>query len=157
MNDFAHIRLVFTFSSMKLTVDRCLKRPGLIIRAKTYYLELNPKGLYIVALGNAAMMPVARNPISQAVGDAAYKHFDEKFETQIAENEQKIQLGQMEDLVSEKHSYFLRKDEVQEFKVEIFHDSVCVKIKGGKAKITLYAHPHYKDVITEMARALNKL
>lgn len=142
---------------MKLTVHRCLKRPGLIIRAKTYFLELNTKGLYIVALGNAAMMPVARNPISQVVGEAAYKHFDEKFEVQIAQNEQRILLGQLDEMATEKHSYFLRRDEVQKFEVDMFLDSYRVKIKGGKAKITLFVHPHYKDVISKMVRALGKM
>lgn len=142
---------------MKLTVHRCLKRPGLIIRAKTYFLELNTKGLYIIALGNAAMMPVTRNPISQAIGDAAYKHYDEKFEVQIAQSEQRIQMGQLDEMATEKHSYFLRKEEVQEFKVEMLNDSVCVKIKGGKAKITLFVHPHYKDVIAEMSHALGNI
>lgn len=141
---------------MKLTVHRCLKRPGLIIRAKTYFLELNTKGLYIIALGNAAMMPVSRNPISQAVGDAAYKHFDTKFETEIARNEQRIELGQMDEMAMEKHSYFLRKDEVREFKVRSIHDAVRVDIKGGKAKITLYVHPEYGSVINEISSALNK-
>ncbi len=142
---------------MKLTVHRCLKKPGLIIRAKTYFLELNSRGLYIIALGNAAMMPPPRSVVHEVVGKAAYNHFDKKYEAEILANEQKIQLGQLDDLASAKYSYFLRKEEVQEFKVSSFHDAVRMDIKGGKVKITLFAHPEYGNVVTEIAKILGKI
>ncbi len=142
---------------MKLTVHRCLKKPGLIIRAKTYFLELNTKGLYIVALGNAAMMPPPRSVVHEVVGKAAFNHFDKKYEAEILANEQKIELGQLDELAATKYSYFLRKEDVQQFKVSSFHDAVRVDIKGGKAKITLFAHPEYMKTIHEMAKALNHI
>jgi len=30
---------------MKHTINRCMKKPGLIDRARTYFVELNEKGL----------------------------------------------------------------------------------------------------------------
>lgn len=138
---------------MKLTVHRCLKKPGLIIRAKTYFLELNSRGLYLIALGNAAMIPPPRSVAHEVVGQAAFNHFDRKFEPKILENEQRIQLGQLEEMANEKHCFFLRREEVKQFKVSAFFDSIRMDIKGGKANITLYAHPEYANVINEIAKS----
>lgn len=141
---------------MKITIPRTIKPPGLIIRAKTYYLELNNKGLYIVALGNAAVMPNTRNYFQQVVADSAVKYFDAKYEVEIAANEQRIRNGELDMLAGEKYSYFLRKEEVQTFSAEYFQDGVTVKIKGGKAKLTLHAPAEYAKSIAEIAVALGK-
>ena len=142
---------------MKITIHRCLKKPGLIIRAKTYFLELNDKGLYVIALGNATQMPVARGIIEQAAANAAVKYFDSRYEVQIAANEQRIRNGELDQLAAEKYSHFLRKEEVQVFKADQMYDgSVRMRIKGGKLKITLYAPGEYLDKVREMEDAIGK-
>lgn len=141
---------------MKISIPRSIKPPGFIIRAKTYFLELNDKGLYIIALGNATVMPNTRNYFQQAVANSAVKYFDAKYEVQIAANEQRLRNGELDTLAAEKYSYFLRKDEVQLFKADYFQDGVTLKIKGGKAKITLHAPAEYADKIHEISAALGK-
>ena len=46
---------------MKIVIPRSYKPPGLIIRAKAYYIEFNGKGLYLVELGNASATPNTRS------------------------------------------------------------------------------------------------
>jgi hypothetical protein len=142
---------------MNITIHRCLKKPGLIIRAKTYFLELNEKGLYVIALGNATQMPVARGVIEQAAANAAVKYFDNRYEKQIAANEQRIRNGELDRLATERHSHFLRREDVQLFKAVQWNDgSVRIRIKGGKLKITLFAPGEYLDKIREMEESIGK-
>lgn len=142
---------------MKLVIPRCYKAPGLIIRAKMYYLELNDRGLYMVALGNASATPVVRNPLQQMIADAAVSYFDAKYEKEIVVSEQLIASGQLDQLAAVKHSYFLQKHEVTSFTATPQgQDIINVRIKGGKADLKLQIHSFYGDVIREMMRQLGK-
>lgn len=142
---------------MKISIPRCIKPPGLIIRAKTYFLELNDKGLYMIALGNATVMPNTRSYFQQAVADAAVNHFQSKYEVQIQENLQRIRNGELDQLASSKYSYFLAKNDVREFNITPdAYNGARVKIKGNGVKLTLVAPFDAASSLQEMAKALGK-
>ena len=142
---------------MKITIPRCYKPPGLIIRAKTYYLELNDKGLYAIALGNATAQPVTRSAIQQAVADAAVAYFDQRYEKEIVANETRIMQGQLDQLAAEKRSYFLPKNEIVSFVVSPFGYDFRLRIKGGKANLNLIVAGPYSEQLQKMAQLINGL
>lgn len=142
---------------MKISIPRCIKPPGLIIRAKTYFLELNSKGLYMIALGNAAVIPHTRSYFQEAVADAAVNHFSSKYEVKIQENLQRITNGELDQLASGKYSYFLAKNDVQVFSVAPDNfGQVKIDIKGPGVKLKLVAPGEWSAHVNEIARALGK-
>lgn len=140
----------------KITVARCYKPPGLIVRAKMYYLELNDKGLYMIELGNASATPVTRNALQQMVADAAVEYFDAKYEKEIVVTEQRLRNGELDQLATEKRSYFLQKSEVKTFTAVAQGHDLSVRIKGGKADLKLVVLGNFGTSIQEMMRALGK-
>jgi hypothetical protein len=141
---------------MKITVTRCYKPPGLIVRAKMYYLELNDKGLYMIELGNASAMPRTRNQLQQMVAEAAVDYFDAKYEKDIVVTEQRLQNGELDQLATEKRSYFLQKNEVTTFTAVPQGHDISVRIKGGKADLKLIVSGSFGQSIQEMMRTLGK-
>ncbi len=142
---------------MKITIQRCFKKPGLIDRAKNYFLELNDKGLYIIATGNATLMPRTKNMLQEAIANAAVDHFKNKFEVDIVANEKRILNGELDAMANEKMCYFLEKNQVEVFKVaKDSADAIKVSIKGGKAKLDLLVEMDYWIELNEIAGYLEK-
>lgn len=143
---------------MKISIPRCYKPPGLIVRAKMYYLELNDKGLYMIELGNASAMPNTRNALQQMVADKAVAYFDAKYEKDIVATEQRLHNGELDQLATEKRSYFLQKQEVGTFTSVVDGSGILhVRIKGGKADLKLQMDAGFGESIREMMRALGKV
>lgn len=139
---------------MKITIPRCYKKPGFIVRAKIYYIELNDKGLYLVALGNASAMPRTHGMIQQYAAEKAVAFFDAKYEPEIQGNEQRIRNGELDSVVTGKHSYFVAKNDVSRFTIEPHFGALRVKIKGGKANLDLQVSAQHENEIREMQRVL---
>ena len=147
---------------MKQTVNRCIKKPGLIDRARTYYLELNEKGLYIIAIGKAGQKPNLRqdNLVNIAALSLAKKlnnPFAIKMEEEIVANEERLAKGLMDEMVKEKNSFFLKKNEISIFKNQQEKDAtISTHIRGGKLKITLYSDSAYMEELKKMEELIGK-
>ena len=144
---------------MKYTVDRCMKRPGLIDRARTYYLEFNEKGLYVIAIGKAGQKPyIPREMLvtvaAQALAKPIINKIEEKMEAEIVANEQRLASGQLESMAQEKHSRFLEKGQISQFKLNKQVDTLQLVIKASGFSITLYAHEAYAEQLQQMEQAL---
>lgn len=143
---------------MKLTVNRCLRRPGLLDGARTFYIELNDQGLFLISLGRSTIAaPKSADIISQAIANKALDMIQNKFEKKIREVEVKLENGELLSLVNTKHSHFLKPDEVDVFDFTMLNDgTVQINIKGGKAKMKLYAHSSYGRIIQSIKQSLGK-
>lgn len=141
---------------MYYTVNRCIKRAGLIDRARTYCLLLNDDGLYILYLGKATgQMPESGDIITQVISDKAVNFFEQRYEKEISASEEKIKNGNLAEIAKEKHSFFLKKGQVQSFSFNSFHDGTSqIKIKGEGVKITLHAHNYYGKIIKSIEEGL---
>jgi hypothetical protein len=133
-----------------------MKKPGLIDRARTYYLELNDKGLYIIALGKATAVPNVRGALSQVIADEAVNFMQKKFEVEIVANEQRLSNGKLEEMATEKHSHFLPVSQVTRFKSSKDPLGLRIDIKGTKVSITLYCHVGYATEVQAMVDAIGK-
>lgn len=141
---------------MKHTIHRTMKKPGLIDRARTYFLELNEKGLYILALGKATVVPNARGALSQVIADEAVNFMQKKFEVEIVANEQRVAAGKLDEMAAEKHSHFLPANAVTQFRSSKDAMGIRIDIKGPKVSITLYCHPGYATEVQAIVDAIGK-
>ena len=141
---------------MKITIPRCYKPPGLIIRAKAYYIEFNDKGLYLVELGNASATPNTRGALQTYIAEKAVSYFDEKYEKDYLIVEERLRNGELDQLVTENRSYFLRKDEVKKFAVTLAGNDFDVRIKGGKADLKLLVASSNKESVQQLAQVLGQ-
>ncbi len=136
---------------MNLIVNRTMKKPGLIDRARTYYLELSDLGLYIIALGKAGQKPHLRsnlvNNAAQALVKGIVHSIELKMEEEIVANEARIAAGNNKEMVLEKKSYFLTKNQISNFNVSNDGEFLKINIKGEKVALTLFADPAYKEEI----------
>lgn len=141
---------------MKITIPRCYKPPGLIIRAKAYYIEFNDKGLYLVELGNASATPNTRGALQTYIAEKAVSYFDEKYEKDYLMVEERLRNGELDQLVTENRSYFLRKDEVKKFAVTLAGNDFDLRIKGGKADLKLLVASSNKESFQQLAQVLGQ-
>jgi hypothetical protein len=141
---------------MKITIPRCYKPPGLIIRAKAYYIELNDKGLYLIELGNASATPNTRGALEGYIAEKAVAYFDAKYEKDYLITEERLRNGELDQLATEKRSYFLRKEEIKKFSVSPSGIDFDVRVKGGKADLKLLVASSNKESIQQMAEAIGK-
>lgn len=141
---------------MKITIPRCYKPPGLIIRAKAYYIEFNDKGLYLVELGNASATPNTRGALQTYIAEKAVSYFDEKYEKDYLMVEERLRNGELDQLVTENRSYFLRKDEVKKFAVTLAGNDFDLRIKGGKADLKLLVASSNKESVQQLAQVLGQ-
>lgn len=146
---------------MKHVVQRCMKRPGLIDRARTYYLEFNQKGLYIVAIGPAGQKPhfpkkTLVSEAAQALVSGIVAKMEAKMEVEIVANEERLANGQLETMATEKKSYFISQNQIELFKLKREGDLIKISIKGGKVSINLFANEAYMEELSEMETAIGK-
>lgn len=140
---------------MKIVIPRSYKPPGLIIRAKAYYIEFNDKGLYLVELGNASATPNTRSALQTYIAEKAVSYFDAKYEKGYLIVEERLRNGDLDQLVTEKRSYFLRKDEVKQFSFVSSGGQLDVRIKGGKADLKLVIGGMHEAEIKQLSGIFN--
>ncbi len=146
------------FCFMLHIIHRCIKKPGLIDRARTFYLELNDKGLYIICLGNTTQeVPRSGDLVAHAIATKAIHFIANRYEKKIKATEEQIQTKGVDEMVQTKHSYLFSKSEVEIFDFIVLSDqSIQIKIKGPKQKITLYADAYYGRTAQNIKQGLGK-
>lgn len=141
---------------MNYVIHRCVKPPGLIIRALTYYLELNDQGLYIICLGNATAQPNTHDIISEVIADQAVKFFDKRYEKEIKKNEEILQKDGVEKSLKNKRSYFLTPKQISDFKVTQLNSNQIKIVIKGDTKITLVCNGYYIGIANAISDQVNK-
>lgn len=141
---------------MSLIIHRCIKRPGLIEGARTFYLELNNEGLHIICLGNATQeVPGSGNIAADIIAGKAINFIANRYEKKIREAEERIQKEGVSILSKEKKSYFLTPAQIEVFDFSVLNDgTIKINIKGGKAKLTLFAHQYYGRTLQNMKQTI---
>jgi len=74
-----------------------------------------------------------------------------RMEEEIVANEQRLNSGKMDEMVQEKKSYFLKKNDVSSFTVKDKGKVTKISIKGVGVKIDLYADNSYSEEIKAIA------
>lgn len=141
---------------MSLIIHRCIKRPGLIEGARTFYLELNNEGLHIICLGNATQeVPDSGNIAADILAGKAINFIANRYEKKIRETEERIQKEGVSILSKEKKSYFLTPAQIEVFDFTVLNDgTIKINIRGGKAKLTLFAHQYYGRTLQNMKQTI---
>lgn len=143
---------------MEYTINRSIKRPGLIVGARTMFIQLNDQGLYVICLGNATQSPKPSNDlIVNFVADKAVDFFQNRYEKKIRETEARIKSENLDDLAKGKLCYFIPLEQVTLFKTSIEADSsLKIHMKGGKLNMKVYTHQYYKPIAESMQTLINK-
>lgn len=127
-----------------IIIPRCIKKPGLIVGARTYRLIFNETGLYIIQIGKAMMDAPPSDPISGAIANSIIDKIAAKREKEMAEVEAELAGKDLNSLIDNKKSYFIRKENFNELKITENVSEIKLKIKSSVINIDLYFHPSYK-------------
>lgn len=126
-----------------IIIDRCEKKPGVIVGARMYKLILNEDGLYVLQLGKAMGPRNQSNPIADRILD----NLQAKREKAHAEKEREMMSGNLKDLIDNKKNFLITKADMQELKPGNMQYSPKLKIKSGGLKITLHFHPQDREKV----------
>ena len=141
-----------------VVIARCLKRPGVFDRARTYRLEHNSKGLYLICLGPSTVETPAGK--GSAAGALAHKILDKvaaKYEKEVQETEARLEKEGLDALAQTKKSHFIATDKVESFEHKPGANGVSmIDIKGGGVKMRLWVHSSYDSELDKIQLAFNK-
>ncbi len=126
---------------MAIVITRCVKRAGLIERARTYRLEHNAKGLYVLCIGPATgrFTPKRVPLLQQMMQEAAVKYFDTKYEAEHLAAEAELSRIGLDAYAARKLSAFIPSGARPEITLD--EGDCSVLIKHDKLKRKLHVNP----------------
>jgi hypothetical protein len=117
-----------------IIIEKCEKKPGVFVGARTYRLVLNEQGLYILELGKAMGYRNESNIIADKILDKIH----ENREKQQAEKEKELNAADLDRLVDKKKNFLIKKTDVKEVKISNIDTVPKLDIKSGVLNITLH-------------------
>lgn len=136
-------------------IPRCLKRPGLIERAKTYRLQWNNQGLYLICLGNATLQVNTQQSAAHALASGIVDKMAAKFEQQAQATEKRIEQEGLPAMAQTKKSYFIPTADLQVFEYKPVADgSLRVNIKSKVVNMALQVHTYYQPQLDAILRGI---
>jgi hypothetical protein len=117
-----------------IIIEKCEKKPGIFIGARTYRLVLNDQGLYILELGKAMGY---RNE-SNIIADKILDKIQENREKQHTEKEKELNTGDLNLVVDNKKNFLVKKTDIKEVKIANINNFPKLDIKSGVLNITLH-------------------
>lgn len=133
---------------MEIIVPRATKPAGLISRARTYRVVLNPSGLWIIHLGNAMGPPPPNTIIGKLVG-IYLKKLAAKLNRQLRTKEKEIASIPLPDLVKlSKHSFHIALQQRCSIRASKLPS---LSIKSPQGKITLYGKESDRQAFADIA------
>ena len=137
---------------MEIIVPRTTTFPGLIARARTFRLILNPAGLWIIHLGNAMGPPPPNHPIGRLVG-IWLKRLAAKLSAKLTKVEHEIASIPLPVLVERsKHSFHIPLGEPCIVRLESNKNGrPCLRIKSLPGKISLNGTETDRKAFAEIA------
>lgn len=134
-----------------IVIERCEKKAGIFVGAKTYRLVLNDEGLYILDLGKAMGARNERNLIADKILDKIQDSRDKQREAK--ENE--LVAADLKSLLGDKRNRLLKDIDTTEAKYTNLHQHPKLVIKSNVVNITLHFWPADADKVEKIANYLN--
>jgi len=129
-----------------IIIEKCEKKPGIFVGAKTYRIVLNDEGLYIMELGKAMGYRNEGNIIADKILDK----IQENREKQYAEKEKELSSGDLNSLVDNKKNFLLKKADIKEVKIANLTGFPKLDIKSGVINITLHFWQEDKEKVEKV-------
>lgn len=117
-----------------IIIEKCEKKPGVFVGARTYRLVLNEQGLYILELGKA----MGYKNESNIIADKILDKIQESREKQQAEKEKEFNTGDLDALIDKKKNFLIKKSDVKEVKLSNPDTAPKLTIKSAPLNITLH-------------------
>ena len=134
-----------------IIIERCEKKAGVFVGAKTYRLVLNEDGLYILDLGKAMGVRNERNLIADKILDK----IQENRENERQEKEKELNSADLKSLLANKKNVLLKRADVKAAKFSNPHQYPKLSIKSGVINITLHFWPTDAGKASKIADYLN--
>ncbi len=134
---------------MNLVIRRCVKKPGLIDRARTFRLEYAEQGLFVVYLGPATG-EFRKFPglLEKAISDAALSYFGNRYEQQHAQSEEELARVGLAGFMAKPHCTLVPAG--ASVQTTFFDAEGAVLIKHAKLKLKLFMNPSDYQVMKEI-------
>ena len=110
---------------MTFRLDKAWKPPGLVNRARTFTLIVEDEKLYMLCTG-----PAPGKGASGLIGMGVNSVYGRK----IKQGEERIDNGDIRELVKEKHCTLLTKDQITEVNLKKGRNEVTLDVHVGKKK-----------------------
>ncbi len=139
---------------MSLLIRRCIKKPGLIDRARTYRLEHNEQGLYVLYLGPATGEFTKFRPgaLEKVMADAALSYFGNRYEKQHLEAEAELERIGLGAFVTKPHCALIAPRSQAE--ITLSDSDGAAVIKHQKLKLKVFLNPGDYDVMKAIRSAM---
>ena len=134
-----------------IVIERCEKKAGVFVGAKTYRLVLSEDGLYILDLGKAMGIRNERNLIADKILDK----IQENREKQREEKEKELISADLKSLLNDKKNLLLKNTDVREAQYTSVNHYPKLTIKSGIINVTLYFWPTDTENVEKIAAYLN--
>jgi len=109
---------------MTFRLDKAVKPPGLISRGRTFTLIVEDEKLYILNTGPA------KGPGAGPIAMGVHAAIDRK----IKKGEERVDNGDIRELVKEKHCALLTKDQITEVSLKEGREEIKLDVYSGKKK-----------------------
>jgi phospholipid N-methyltransferase len=120
-----------------IIIEKCEKRPGLIVGARVYRLVQNDEGVYLLELGKGMGPRVDNGMITNKIIDK----IQENREKQYAEKEKELDSADLNSMVDNKKNILIKKTDIKSVKYSNTGGPACLQIKSAVKDITLYFQP----------------
>ena len=134
-----------------IIIEKCEKRPGIIVGARAYKLILNDDGLYILELGKA----MGHSNKSTAISDAILDKIQKKREGAHADKKEEIAKTDLNDLIDNKKNFLLTKQDIKTIKADNLEYIPKLSIKSSVMNITLHFDQADRANVEKIFTSLN--
>ena len=133
-----------------IIIERCEKKPGIFVGARTYRLILNSEGLYILEMGKAMGYREERNTIANSISAKILDKIQQNRETQFAAKEKELSSMALNPLIDNKKYFLIKKNNVSAVTLTNLNGVLKLSIKSAILKITLHFGPEYKEKVEKV-------
>ena len=131
-----------------MRIDRAVRPPGLIRRARTHSLFADAEGLWVICTGPAGRAVAVDNALEQFAVNKVYAAYEKK----IVEGEARLATVPLAELAKEKHSRHFALTDIAEAAVdETFSGVVRLTLRAAGEKLAFEFHPSRKNEVAEFA------
>ncbi len=134
-----------------VVVEKCIKKAGLLSRARTFRLELHPEGLYILCLGKATgeFTDVRLTTFEKMVAKKALNYFGKRYDEEHQHAFEELLLFGPREFAKKKNSHFIPAKEIDRY-FSFDKDAGVIELSDPLCKMKLY--PKTPDDYIQMQR-----
>lgn len=143
---------------MSIVIRRCVKKAGLIARARTFRLECDEQGLYVLCLGRATgemnfeHLTSLERAAAKLATEKALSYYGDRYEKEHVQAEDELARVGAKAFASRPHCWLIPRGAGA--KVALDASQSSVRVRHGKVNLELFLSPPDFETMKEIARQL---